>query len=83
LRLRPILMTALSTVFGMLPVAVSVSDGAEWRRPMGILVIGGLMSSTFLTLLIVPVAYTLMDDAGRKIRAIPAKLKLRRTAPAE
>ena len=68
LRLRPILMTALSTVFGMLPVALSVSDGAEWRRPMGILVIGGLMSSTFLTLLIVPVVYTMAADLGHGVR---------------
>ncbi len=83
LRLRPILMTALSTVFGMLPVAMSVSDGAEWRRPMGILVIGGLMSSTFLTLLIVPVAYTFVADAGSFFRRLPAKLGIRRRAPAE
>lgn len=68
LRLRPILMTALSTIFGMLPIAFSISDGAEWRRPMGILVIGGLMSSTFLTLLIVPVVYTLVADAGGYLR---------------
>lgn len=64
LRLRPILMTALSTIFGMLPIAFATSDGAEWRTPMGVLVIGGLMSSTFLTLLIVPVVYTLFADAG-------------------
>ena len=63
LRLRPIMMTALSTIFGMLPIAFSISDGAEWRRPMGILIVGGLMSSTILTLFIVPVAYTLLADA--------------------
>lgn len=72
LRLRPILMTALSTIFGMLPIAFSISDGAEWRRPMGILVIGGLMSSTFLTLLIVPVVYTLVADAGGYLRRATA-----------
>ena len=83
LRLRPILMTALSTVFGMLPVALSVSDGAEWRRPMGVLVIGGLMSSTFLTLLIVPVAYTLVADAGGIMRRMGRKIGLGRPAPAE
>lgn len=60
LRLRPILMTALSTIFGMIPVALSTSDGAEWRNPMGILVIGGLVSSTLLTLYVVPVAYGLI-----------------------
>lgn len=62
-RLRPVLMTALSTICGMIPVAMSVSQGAEFRNGMGFLVIGGLTSSTALTLLVVPVAYTLMADA--------------------
>ncbi|MFQ5415911.1 MAG: efflux RND transporter permease subunit [Myxococcota bacterium] len=66
-RLRPVLMTAFSTFFGMIPVAISTSDGAEWRNPMGIIVIGGLLSSTFLTLLVVPVFYTLADDALRTL----------------
>jgi HAE1 family hydrophobic/amphiphilic exporter-1 len=61
-RLRPVLMTALSTIFGMIPVALANSDAAEFRNPMGILVIGGLSSSTLLTLLVVPVAYTLLAD---------------------
>jgi len=64
-RLRPVLMTAFSTFFGMIPVAISNSDGAEWRNPMGIIVIGGLLSSTFLTLLVVPVFYTLAEDGRR------------------
>ena len=62
-RLRPVLMTAFSTIFGMIPVALANSDAAEFRNPMGVLVIGGLSSSTFLTLLVVPVAYTLLADA--------------------
>ena len=82
LRLRPILMTALAAIFGMIPIALATSDGAEWRRPMGVLVIGGLLSSTFLTLLIVPVAYTLMADAGGLTRRMTARLRGRR-APAE
>ncbi|MCE9521629.1 MAG: efflux RND transporter permease subunit [Alphaproteobacteria bacterium] len=61
-RMRPVLMTQLATVFGMIPVAISTSQGAEFRNAMGVLVIGGILSSTFLTLLIVPVAYTLMSD---------------------
>ena len=61
-RMRPVLMTAVSTVFGMLPVALSRGDGSEWRNPMGIIAIGGLVTSTFLTLLVVPVVYTLIDD---------------------
>jgi HAE1 family hydrophobic/amphiphilic exporter-1 len=62
-RMRPVLMTQLATVFGMIPVAISTSQGAEVRNAMGVLLIGGILSSTFLTLLIVPVAYTLMADA--------------------
>ncbi len=67
-RLRPVLMTAFSTICGMIPVAFSDSQGAEFRNAMGFLVIGGLASSTFLTLLVVPAAYTLMDDAGALLR---------------
>lgn len=63
LRLRPILMTAFSTIFGMIPNALATSDGAELRTGMGIIVIGGLMSSTFLTLFVVPAVYTLLADA--------------------
>jgi HAE1 family hydrophobic/amphiphilic exporter-1 len=83
LRLRPILMTALSAVFGMIPIALATSDGAEWRRPMGVLVIGGLLSSTFLTLLVVPVAYTLLADAGKPLRRLRDRLPRRRSQPAE
>ncbi|MBI1180916.1 MAG: MMPL family transporter [Alphaproteobacteria bacterium] len=84
LRLRPILMTALSAIFGMIPIALATSDGAEWRRPMGVLVIGGLISSTFLTLLIVPVAYTLVADSGGPMRRLARLLRRRRRdAPAE
>mgnify|MGYP003659300128 FL=1 len=63
LRLRPILMTAFSTIFGMIPIALATSDGAELRTSMGIIVIGGLISSTFLTLFVVPAVYTLLADA--------------------
>ncbi len=63
-RMRPVLMTAVSTIFGMLPVAFSTGDGCEWRNPMGMISIGGLTASTFLTLLVVPVVYTLFDEAG-------------------
>lgn len=74
-RLRPVLMTALSTICGMIPVAMSVSQGAEFRNGMGFLVIGGLTSSTALTLVVVPVAYTLMADARSGVDAGFAKLK--------
>ena len=58
-------MTACSTIAGMVPVAIAQSDGAEFRQPMGLLVIGGLASSTLLTLVVVPVAYTLVADLNR------------------
>jgi HAE1 family hydrophobic/amphiphilic exporter-1 len=54
----------VSTIFGMMPVALSSGDGSEWRNPMGIISIGGLAASTMLTLLVVPVVYTLFDDAA-------------------
>ncbi|NDC79783.1 MAG: efflux RND transporter permease subunit, partial [Verrucomicrobia bacterium] len=60
-RLRPILMTALSTVIGILPIALGLGAGAESRRPLGVAVVGGMLSSTFLTLYLVPAFYILMD----------------------
>ena len=61
-RLRPILMTAVSTVSGILPIAVGFGAGAESRRPMGIVVVGGMLTSTFLTLFIIPAVYTVVSD---------------------
>lgn len=69
-RLRPVLMTQIATIFGLVPVAISDSQGAEFRNAMGVLVIGGLISSTLLTLVVVPVAYTLMEDARSGIARI-------------
>ncbi len=66
-RLRPILMTTAAMVFGMLPVALGMGEGAEARAPMAICVIGGLLTSTFLTLLVVPVVYTLLDGLSQKL----------------
>jgi len=80
-RMRPVLMTAVSTVFGMLPVALSTGDGSEWRSPMGIISIGGLTASTFLTLLVVPVVYTLLDDAGRLLQGLFRRLWQKRVEP--
>ena len=65
-RLRPILMTTLALIFGMLPVALGLGAGGEWRSPMAITVIGGLITSTLLTLIVVPVAYNILE--GRKRR---------------
>jgi len=61
-RLRPIMMTTLAMIFGMLPLAFAIGSGAEMRAPMGRAVIGGLITSTMLTLLVVPVVYTVLDD---------------------
>jgi HAE1 family hydrophobic/amphiphilic exporter-1 len=61
-RLRPIVMTTLAMIFGMLPLAFAIGAGAEMRAPMARAVIGGLITSTLLSLLVVPVVYTLLDD---------------------
>ncbi len=61
IRLRPILMTTAAMIFGMLPVALMLSEGGETRAPMAVVVIGGLLTSTLLTLLVVPVVYSLFD----------------------
>jgi HAE1 family hydrophobic/amphiphilic exporter-1 len=60
-RLRPIIMTTLTTTFGMLPLALGLGEGAEVRAPMAITVIGGLLVSTLLTLIVIPVVYSLVD----------------------
>ncbi|MFQ5957264.1 MAG: efflux RND transporter permease subunit, partial [Candidatus Brocadiales bacterium] len=65
IRLRPILMTAFSTMFGMLPIAIGLGYGAEARAGMGIVAAGGMFSSMCLTLLVVPVFYSLLDDLVR------------------
>ena len=63
-RLRPILMTTVAMIFGMLPTALALGEGSEQRAPMAHAVIGGLITSTMLTLFVVPVVYTLLDDAA-------------------
>ena len=77
-RLRPILMTAFSTVAGILPIAIGFGAGAESRRPMGVAVVGGMITSTFLTLYVIPVVYTAIADAVATL-----KLKQRRDRPEE
>ena len=65
IRLRPILMTTLAMVFGMLPLALGLGEGAAQRAPMAHAVIGGLISSTILTLLVVPVVLMYIDSVGQ------------------
>jgi HAE1 family hydrophobic/amphiphilic exporter-1 len=64
LRLRPIVMTTLAMIFGMLPTALALGAGSEFRAPMAHAVIGGLVTSSLLTLVVVPVVYTYLDDFG-------------------
>ncbi|MBV9580671.1 MAG: Hsp20 family protein, partial [Chloroflexi bacterium] len=67
IRLRPILMTSATMIFGMLPLALKLEPGAETRSPMAVVVIGALLSSTVLTLVVVPSLYTVMDDLQNKL----------------
>jgi multidrug efflux pump subunit AcrB len=67
-RLRPILMTTLAMIFGMLPMAIGMGDGGETQAPMGRAVIGGVITSTLLTLVVVPVAYTYLDSWGKRAK---------------
>ncbi len=64
-RLRPIMMTTIAMIFGMMPMALKIGAGSELRAPMGRAVVGGLITSTFLTLLVIPVVYSLLDDAEK------------------
>ncbi|MBK9941144.1 MAG: efflux RND transporter permease subunit [Kouleothrix sp.] len=66
-RLRPILMTTLALVAGSIPVAIGIGEGSEFRRGLSIVLIGGLLTSTVLTLLVVPTAYSLLDSATSRV----------------
>jgi hydrophobic/amphiphilic exporter-1 (mainly G- bacteria), HAE1 family len=68
IRLRPIIMTTVAMIFGMLPLAFALGEGAEQRAPMARAVIGGLITSTILTLFVVPVVYTMLDDLVARMR---------------
>ncbi len=77
-RLRPILMTTLAMIFGMLPLALAISEGSEQRAPMGQAVIGGVITSSLLTLVVVPVIYCWLDD----LAAWAGRRRLRPVSPA-
>ncbi|EAZ94334.1 efflux RND transporter permease subunit [Crocosphaera chwakensis] len=67
IRLRPIIMTTASTILGMLPIAVGLGAGAELRQPMAVAIIGGLITSSILSLIVVPVLYTVLEDGWEKL----------------
>ena len=83
LRLRAILMTTVSTLIGAVPVALALSEGGETRQPMSLAIIGGLTTSTLLTLFVIPVIYLIFDDMkdkwDAKIRRFSAYLRYRET----
>jgi hydrophobic/amphiphilic exporter-1 (mainly G- bacteria), HAE1 family len=70
-RLRPIMITSVSTVLGLLPMAIGVGEGAEIRRPMAVTVIGGIVVATFLTLVVIPVLYAVLDRKSFRKAAAP------------
>ena len=84
IRLRPILMTTSALVLAMMPIALAVGEGGEFRAPMAVTVIGGLITSTLLTLVMIPAVYTIMDDFQGLIMGIPSRVRnlLRRRAAA-
>ena len=78
-RLRPILMTTLTTVLAMIPMALGLGEGAEAQAPMATSVVGGLSFSTLLTLVLIPVMYSIFDDIGQKWKTIREKRKQKKT----
>lgn len=81
-RMRPILMTTVAMIAGMLPIALRIGAGSEARAPMAICVVGGLITSTLLTLVVVPVVFTLVDDFQRKVSRFMPKRETDDTGPA-
>jgi HAE1 family hydrophobic/amphiphilic exporter-1 len=81
-RLRPIMMTTVALVAGMVPVAIGSGEGAMFRAPLGVAVIGGTVTSTALTLLVVPVVYALLDGVRQRVRTRSPSRSGQATAPA-
>jgi multidrug efflux pump subunit AcrB len=69
IRLRPILMTTLTTVFGMLPLAIGIGEGSEMMQPLAITVVGGLSVSALLTLIVIPCSYLIVMAAAARLRS--------------
>ncbi|MCL6639334.1 MAG: efflux RND transporter permease subunit [Firmicutes bacterium] len=79
-RLRPIIMTSMAMIFSMIPLALGLGEGAEGRAPMAHAIIGGLITSTLLTLVVVPVIYTLLDDLKNKVSSLNWRAGFRSSA---
>ncbi len=75
-RMRPVILTAMAAMMGFLPMAISQSAGAEVQRPLATVVIGGLFTSTFLTLIVLPVLYSIFSTPFKKLRMRPKKLTI-------
>jgi HAE1 family hydrophobic/amphiphilic exporter-1 len=74
-RLRPILMTSMALILAMLPLAAKLGNGGEWRAPLATTVIGGLLTSTLLTLLVIPSVYTIVDDVQQLLVSLPRRVR--------
>ena len=82
-RIRPIFMTTLTMVFGMLPIALSTSAGSEWKAGLAWALIGGLTSSMFLTLILVPVVFVKMEGLREKVPGLYRKVFRRKEKAAD
>lgn len=82
IRLRPILMTTCTMIFAMLPLAMKLEEGGESRAPLAVVIIGGVITSSLLTLVLVPSVYTILDDAKVAVESLGARLRGRRPVPA-
>jgi hypothetical protein len=74
-------MTAFSTIAGILPIAIGFGAGAESRRPMGIAVVGGLLTSTFLTLIVIPIVYVVFSEVAHRVARSRLSPSQRRPSP--
>jgi HAE1 family hydrophobic/amphiphilic exporter-1 len=85
IRLRPILMTTFALIAGMIPVALGRGEGAQFRAPLGVAVIGGVITSTFLTLLVIPTGYEILDEwrrwFARKVGMTPKQMTAEHPIP--
>ena len=80
IRLRPILMTTFALIAGMIPVALGRGEGGQFRAPLGVAVIGGVLTSTMLTLIVIPTVYEIMDEARERVARLFGRTPAQKTA---